>query len=609
MTTGSDCSHSGDGHGYPGDTLTQRFADAVRRWARRAAVSDDATTLTYEELDAKSLSLAATLADAGVRREDRVVVFLPRGVDLAVALLAVLRCGGCYVAVDAQYPPERRDLMIRMTGASVIISGGALLDTAREHYGDQLTVIDGTGIDTGIRRYSRPSPASDDVGALTVWPEDAASLLFTSGSTGMPKCVVVEHRNLVFFATNPGLPAIGPGDRVGQISSVSFDAFHYEFWVTLLSGGELVSLPTAPDLAALGLLREVARRQITAMLVPTMLFNHMACEEPEAFTGLRVLLVGGDVISPAACRAVLEGAFRGQLVNLYGPTEITTACTAFVISHADVTSDIPIGTPLPGTSIDLLPDGTGLDTEVGEILVSGPGVTRGYLDQPDLTAERFVQLPGVAGRAYRTGDRARRRADGALMFLGRIDDQVKIRGYRVEPLEVEKVLREHPDVQDAAMLVRGTGEDRYLLAAVVTARNVAPQDLIAFAAERLPHFMVPQTVVCVSSIPATSHGKRDLGLLDVTLQEALASIGEAAHELAPAQAVLAELWCDLLGVESVGLDDDFLGLGGHSLLAVRLSKRIEKRLGARISPADVIRTTRFRDMARLVDDALRELGG
>ena len=287
------------------DTLTGLFELSVQAHPDAPAVSDDQMTLSYADLAARSDELAAVLGQRGVPRGGRVAVYLERGVDVFVALLGVLKAGAAYVAVDLRYPDERRDLMIRLSGASLVITAPGWSGRLRGVCDD---VLEWRTADQGPAR----EPASDRprlVGA------DTACVLFTSGSSGTPKAIALQHANLAYLATTPTLPALAPGDKFGQVSSLSFDAFHIEAWCTLAQGAEVAVLPSLADLVTLDMQRELRRRRITAMLVPTMAVNHLAHEDRQAFSALRILYTGGDVIQPAAVRTLLAGGFRRRVLQ------------------------------------------------------------------------------------------------------------------------------------------------------------------------------------------------------------------------------------------------------------------------------------------------------
>ncbi len=575
-------------------TLVELFQRSVRENPDRPAVSDESRTLTYAELDRESGAVAALLRERGVGLEDRVGIHLNRSVTLFAAVLGTLKAGAAYVAVDSRYPDTRRDLMLTRGGAKVVLT--------EPEWCERLTAVPAET----VALVPAELPAATGGEGEGPAGDSAASVLFTSGSSGEPKAIVLEHRNLVSFALNPSLPRLAPGDRTGQISSVSFDAFHFEIWNTLGAGAESVVLPPVPDLLAADFQRQMRKYAITAMLVPTMVVNHVVREDRDAFASLRILQAGGDVLLPSACRALLGGRFEGRLINLYGPAEITTACTAHEVTEQDAHSDaVPIGTPLEGVSVLLL-DEAGqpvADGGTGEIHVAGPGVARGYQDREDLTAERFTARPGADGpvRHYRTGDLARRREDGVLVFTGRADDQVKIRGYRVEPGEVERGLLRYPEVSDAVVLPQGEGNDRRLVAFVVVEDGLGTGELRERAARDLPDFMVPSAFAVLPQIPATAHGKRDMDKLREQLEKLREREDAYAEPVTETERYLAGLWASLLNVDRVGREEDFFGLGGHSLLAFRMHHKVNRELGASVTFPQLLKNTVLKDLAAAVD--------
>lgn len=580
-------------------TLTELFEDSVRRHGDRLAVADAERSLTYTELGVLADAVAGLLAERGIAQEDRVGIHMSRSVYVFAAILGILKAGAAYVAVDSRYPDARRDLMLAQSGAKAVLTEPGWEGRIDAH--GAVAIPYGAGALPGA---ALPEDRSR--------PEGAASVLFTSGSLGTPKGIVLEHRNLAWFARSPSLPELTPDDRVGQVSSLSFDAFHFEMWHALRRGAAVVVLPPVPELLAAGFQEELRRLRITAMLVPTMVANHVVREDPDAFSALRLLHVGGDVILPATCRAVLSGRFEGRLFNLYGPAEITTTCTAHEVTLADAERDsVPIGTPLDGVRIRLLDaDGREADSgQAGEIHVAGPGVARGYLDRPDLTAERFrTGRPGGGSeRWYRSGDLARYRDDGALEFLGRVDDQVKIRGYRVERGEVERSLLGFPGVHHAAVLPEGEGEDRSLAALVVLDEEIPPDLLREHCARVLPEFMVPSRFVRLARMPANEHGKRDLDELRRILDEERGQGSPGNTGTSPTEAYLVGLWQDLLGVVQVGVQDQFFELGGHSLLAFRMQGRIKRDLKVVLPPAVLLRTPVLATIAAAIDE-LKQAG-
>ena len=576
--------------GHP--TISQLFTDVARRHGYRPAVSDFDDTLSYHDLDRLSDVMAAGIRAEGVDREDRVAVYLPRGTDVFVALLAILKAGAAYVPVDTRYPDTRRDLMIVNSGARLVITTAELRAGLAGLGTPAVTIAELAG-------SARSAPTAPRICGC-----HAACVLFTSGSSGTPKAIVLEHRNLGYFARNPALPPLVPGDRVAHVSSLSFDAFNFEAWCSLASGAEIVVLPTVPDLVAGDLQRELRQHRVTAMLAPTMAANHIVREDREAFSGLRILHTGGDVVLPAACRELLKSSFDGEFHNLYGPTEATTACTSYRIVEVGADQpNVPIGAPLAGAQVHLLDAARCrvADGDVGELFIAGAGVARGYLGQPGLTASRFLPDPFAAdgSRMYATGDLARRNEAGQLEFLGRIDDQVKIRGYRVEPREVERILARFPGVRDVAVVVSGEGDGKHLVA-LVEGDELSLRELRAYAQEVMPDYLVPGAFAIAAGIPANDHGKRDTTRLLAMAGEELRRRRKAVAPRDDIERYLVGLWEELLGVEDVSVLDDFFSLGGNSLLAFRLRRRACADLDTTITMEEVLTVTLLAELADLL---------
>lgn len=583
-----------------GETLLTLFEKTARDSAGRIAVSDDERALTYAELAVRSDHLAVRLAETGVVRSDRVALYLRRGVDVFVDMLGILKAGAAYVAIDSRLPDARRDLMVANSGARLVITepGGA---RHLAHAG--VDVLEWRSDD---ERPPRVTGHSEIVGA------DLACVMFTSGSSGVPKAIMVEHRNLVALARNKGLPSVEPDDLFGQVASLSFDTFHIETWCSFAVGARVVVLPTMPELIAHDVNRELRRRRVSILLAPTMAVNHVVHEDREAFSSLRLLQTGGDVLQPSACQALWSGNFRGEFFNLYGPTEATTASTCHRIEVCDGEAlSVPIGQELDGESVHLLdasrrPVGAG---EAGELHIGGSGVTRGYLNAPALTAERFLPDPfGPPGsRMYATGDNARRRADGVVEFCGRADEQVKVRGYRVEPREAERVIGRHPAVRDVAVIVGGELHDKRLIALVVLREQLAPKELRESVATMLPDYLVPSVFIPVAEIPGTVHGKRDVEQLHILAAEQLRRQSDRVEPSDEVERYLADLWEQLLAVEWIGRNDEFFALGGNSMLAFRARRRIGRELGVEVEVPEILGASRLRDLAELIRSRREEV--
>ncbi|WP_369271848.1 amino acid adenylation domain-containing protein [Streptomyces sp. R11] len=581
-------------------TLTGLFAAAVARFADRPAVSDDQQTLTYAELDRRSDVLADTLRGHGVAAEDRVGLYLERSVDVFVAVLGIVKAGAAYVAVDTRYPVARRDLMLTRSGAKLVV--------AQPERHDDLSALALDVLPFRSQPTTEVRPGSDDHAT----PAGAASVVFTSGFSGTPKALTLEHRNIVSFAINPGLPRLLPEDRVGQISSPSSGAFHFDMWATLAHGAEVTVLPPVPELLDADFQREMKRRRITAMLVPAVVVNHVVRADRDAFASLRVLQADGDVLLSSVCRDLLAGKFEGELYHLYGPAEITTACTAQRVTAVEAELDtVPIGRPLHGVNVYVLgPDRQSVAPgETGELYVGGPGVARGYLDAAGLTDEHFVPTPFAQGpaRLHRTGDMVRERADGSLEFVGRAGSRIEIHGHRVEPGDVERGLCRHRQVHEAVVLPSGEGSERRLAAFVVLDDSLPMKELRAYAEAELPDFMVPGHFIPVPEIPAGDHGKRDVRRLQELLDQHHARQQDHTAPATETERLLAEVWESLLGTEGVGGNDDFFQLGGHSLLAFRMQSRIKRELGVILDYRTVVANPVLSALAAEIDAAKNEV--
>ncbi|MFJ6902841.1 amino acid adenylation domain-containing protein [Streptomyces griseoluteus] len=582
-----------------GDTaLPQAFAAQARRTPEAPAVVAGAHTLSYRELAEGAGELAGALSGWGVGAEDGVGVLVDRSAAVVTATLGAVGAGAAYVPMDAAWPAGRLD---RVAGtarvrALVVDAANADADWVTERAAAlPVLVVDERGA------LLRGAPERPGTPRAVERGDRLAYVMFTSGSTGLPKGVGVTHDDVLALAADSAWRE-GVSDAVLMHSAYVFDASTFEIWVPLLNGGRVVVAP--PGGLEPRVLRETTRRYgVTALFLTTSLFNLVADTDPAAFAGLRLVSTGGEAAAPGLAQRVAEAAPGTRVLNVYGPTETTTFATRHQVT-AGTSGVPPIGRPLDGMNAYVLDDRLrpvppGV---VGELYVSGRGVARGYLGRARLTATRFVADPYDAdgARMYRTGDLARWTAGGDIEYAGRVDGQVKLRGFRIEPAEIENTLLTDPAVRSARVLVREDvpGDPRlvgYVVPEPGTATDAAA--LARTVGRALPAYMVPSAFVLLDALPLNANGKLDHRALPAP--RAAAAAGRAprtAHE-----EVLAGLFADVLGVDAVGMDDDFFALGGHSLLATRLTARVRTALGAELDLRTLFEHPTVASLAAVLD--------
>ncbi|MFF4382526.1 non-ribosomal peptide synthetase [Kitasatospora sp. NPDC001547] len=577
----------------PGEALPALIARQAERRPDALAVTDGSTVLTYRELVDAAGRLAAVLAARGIGPGSAVALLCARSTRLVVAQLAAWRAGALVVPIDPAYPRPRIAEMTADADVRLVLGDKGLL--AEAGLPEERTLV----------LTERGTEAADGTVPDAAEPAAPALLYYTSGSTGRPKGVLVPHAAVTDLVTTEGAFVLGPRDRVLFHSTVSFDAATFELWAPLARGAAVAvspsERPTAEDLV-----RDVERFGVTTLFLTTALFHHLAARRSRVFGVLRTLAVGGEAISAEHAGAVLRAFPWLELFNVYGPTEATTFTTLHRVTPADCAGSVPIGRAFGGARAYVLDERLApvAPGAVGELWIAGDRLALGYLDRPELTAERFRELPGI-GRAYRSGDRVRQRPDGALEYHGRTDDQVKVRGFRIEPGEVEHALLQLPEVAEAAVVVRRAGQDdAALTACVVLAEGCRPtvETLRARLAEQLPAHLVPTAWTVLAALPLTGSGKVDRRAL--AADEPAGAQTSAGAELGPIQQVVAEAWSRALERPITDPAADFLAEGGHSLLAMWVVDDLREDLGVELSLADFLDHPTVAAQAELLERAL-----
>jgi aspartate racemase len=581
---------------YPKDKcIHELFEEQVDRCPEAVAVVFEDQQLTYRELNCRANQLAHHLRQLGVGPGTAVGICVERSVEMVVALLAIVKGGGGYVPLDPLYPKERLKLMLEDTRASIIVTQRRLRDRLPSH---EATVV-------YLDDEAAWATESDENPVAAIRPENFLYVMYTSGSTGTPKGVSVVHRGVVRLVKNTDYAELTSDEVFLQFAPISFDASTFEIWGALLNGAKLIVFPPhTPSLEEIG--RFIESYGVTTLWLTAALFHQLVDGHLSRFKGVRQLLGGGDVLSVRHVEKCLHELRNCRLINGYGPTENTTfTCCYSMPDPKQVGHSISIGRPIANTQVYVL-DVRGNPAPVGvpgELYIGGDGLARGYLNQPELTGEKFVPNPfsdEPGARLYRTGDLVRYRSDGTIEFLGRLDHQVKIRGFRVELGEIEAVLSQHPTVRETVVIIREDvmGEKR-LVAYVVPSQKPAirSSELRTFLRQKLPEYMIPSRFVFLECLPLTPNGKIDRCTLPVPgeARDDRGSSYVAPHETVELQ--LVQIWEQLLRFHPIGTRDNFFDLGGHSLLAVRLVAEIENAFGKNIPLAAVFQAPTIEQLA------------
>lgn len=571
-------------------SIPEAFAAIAASAPQRTALCGDGPPMSYAELLARAAAIAAALAARGVGPGDRVGLYANRSADAIAAILGVLRCGAAYVPFDTAYPVNLLRYIYEDSAPAAMLADASLVHSgALQFWGGEALSLSALA--------AAPAAAPPK---RTPQGTDPAYVMYTSGSSGRPKGVLVPHRAVLRLVLGNDYAQLGPEEVILQLAPLSFDACNFEIWGALLNGGRLAILCNPyPSLAEIG--AAIAAHGVSTLWLTAGLFHLMVDNNLEGLLPLRQLLAGGDVLSPVHVVRALKGLPGCRLINGYGPTENTTFSCCYTIPHDYWgESALPIGRAIRGTDTCVLDDEQQplVAGSEGELCVGGAGLALGYLNRPELTARSFVPHPQRPGeRLYRTGDRVRERGDGNLEFLGRLDRQIKINGKRVELDEIEARLRATGLVQDAAVMAEGAaGGPRRIAAFVTCAAGALDQQALrqALRAE-LPDFMQPASITQLQSLPLSPTGKVDRARLPQLASRDAAVKGRAPQ--GATEALLQELWKRVLGRDEVGVEDNFFDLGGTSLALLEVHASISRSLASDLTVIEMFQYPRISALA------------
>jgi amino acid adenylation domain-containing protein len=587
------------------ESRVERAPDAV------AAVCGD-ERLTYRELNARANQLAHRLQSLGVAPDRLVGLCVERSLRMIVGILGILKAGGAYLPLDPAYPKERLRFMLEDSEADVLVTDEPSKAMLPEHAGRVVCLDSDRGLLAELS-VANPRPQAT--------PANLAYVIYTSGSTGKPKGVLVTHRNVArLFTATEAWFHFDARDVWTLFHSHAFDFSVWEYWGALLYGGRLVVVPFDVSRSPAAFYELLRREGVTVLNQTPSAFRQLAQTEANAVDGdghwaLRLIIFGGESLDVQSLEPwfARHGDNRPQLVNMYGITETTVHVTYRPIATSDTREmqGSPIGVPIPDLRVYVL-DGRLRPAPIGipgELYVGGSGVARGYLKRPELTSERFLPDPfsrDPDARLYRSGDRARYLADGSLEYWGRLDQQVKIRGFRIELGEIEAVLRQHPEVREAVVIARDGGAAGTRLAAYIVPGEPATSAHTAwreFLKRRLPDYMIPATFTIIEAVPLTGNGKVDHRALPDPAHIRPAFDADFVAPETPVQRELAAIWSDVLGVDRVGLHDNFFDLGGHSLMVTQVVSRVRTAFEVQLPIREIFDKPTVAELAEIIEQS------
>lgn len=585
---------------YPAELPVHRVFEAQAKATPTAvAVMAGNEKISYSELDKRASQLAHYLVANGVTTGTSVPVYMEKGIDMMVALLAILKAGGYYVPLDPAFPVERIRYILDDTNAACVISNGAIDDVILEQR--SFHPIDLSGIQHLLTEGTTAPPD------LPQCADNLACMMYTSGSTGIPKGAMITHRNIVSLVKGVDYVELSGKSVLLSTGALTFDATTFEYWGMLLNGGQLVCCKPQQLMDAGLLKEEIQNKQVNIMWFTSGWFNQLIDLDVDIFKDLETVLAGGEKLSEIHVRKLRNAHPHLKIINGYGPTENTTFSLTCLLDKQALDNHIPVGRPLNNRTAYILnawgqlcPPGT-----IGELCTGGDGVSAGYLNQPVLTAEKFIADPFKEGaRLYRTGDRATWLPDGNIMYLGRMDEQVKIRGFRIEPGEIAAVLLKNSMVKQAVVVVREyESNSKRLVAYVVPGEDYSVENIMTQLQLQLPEYMVPAAIIALDHIPLTANGKVNKNALP---DPEISSIDKYEEPQSDIEKHIARIWKELLDVEQVGLNDSFFRLGGDSIRIISLVSKLRKQFVCALQVFDVYQTANLSELAKLIENSITQ---
>lgn len=546
--------------------IIELFEEQVLRRPDHTAVQFDQESLTYSDLNRLTRQFAGVLIKKGLRPGTAVGIRSERSIEMIVGILGILRAGGAYVPIDPSYPDERAAYMLNNSGASILAAPN---DTSLDGF---------HGVYVPLEPFYWSNIEAVEVEKIQIDPEMPAYIMYTSGSTGEPKGVVTTHQNVVKTSINNGFVDLKPEDRILQLSNYAFDGSTFEIFGSLLNGSTLIVIRKEDVLDIAKLAAIIEKEHIASFFITTTLFNALVDYDVTSLKHTKRVFVGGEATSKPHMLSAYEYLGANRIANGYGPTETTVFATTYNVDETlQSKHSVPIGRPIHNTRTYVISEEGHLQPIgiAGELYIAGDGLAQEYLGEPQMTRSRFTSIPSLREqRLYRSGDKVKWLPDGSLEFISRIDHQVKIRGHRVEPGEIEARLLEHPLVKEAVVIARKNDSAHHLCAYLVNSENVSTQEIRRFVQEKLPEYMIPSYFIFLAQLPLTRNGKLDHRALpdpDFTLIQASYIAPQTEEEI-----VLSEVWTEVLGVDQMGVEDNFFTLGGDSIKSIQIVSKLAK---------------------------------